>query len=63
MGGFIYRHTNGRKGFMKYPAEMGSGIMSVNNGSGTEKLISGYTDRQHGDIMSYFYFCKISKAD
>jgi hypothetical protein len=52
---------------MKYAVEMGSGAMtyitiSTKIGSGTEKLIGGCTDRQHGDLISLLLFLQNKKS-
>jgi hypothetical protein len=46
---------------MKYTIEMGSGAMIyvpsfIKIGTGTQKLIGGYADRQHADIISLLLF-------
>jgi hypothetical protein len=56
---------------MKYSAEVGSGHMMfipsfINIGSGIQQLLGrggdSRTHRQHGDLISLFYFHKITKV-
>jgi hypothetical protein len=39
---------------MKYAAEMGPGFIKI--GSGVQKVMGGYTDRQLGDRISLLIF-------
>jgi hypothetical protein len=65
IGGYTYRHTDWREGFIKYAVEMGSGAAIcmpsfIKIGSAVQKLIGGYihsqTRRQHGDLISLLSF-------
>jgi hypothetical protein len=52
---------------MKYAFEMGSSGMTyilsfVKIGSGIQKLIGGYRDKQHGDCMNPLLFFRIRKV-
>jgi hypothetical protein len=60
-GGYKYGHTDCWEGFMKYAIEMVSGAMIhipsvIKIGWVIQKLIGGYTDRQHGNRISLFLF-------
>jgi hypothetical protein len=63
IGGYTYRGTDWWEGFMKYAVEMGSGAVIytpslIKMCSGVHKLIWGFTERQHGDLVSLFLFFK-----
>jgi hypothetical protein len=54
-------------GFFNYTVEMSSGAMIhvpsfIKFGSGIQKLIWGYADRQQGNLTAYFYFFKVRKV-